>query len=121
MEEILIFGLQLLRDNFTIPTWILLGCILQYLLTLVLRPSLAVLPAFLLISWSIIDALLMTFGLKKDIWAKDVLDFKFSVGYPAVGQRSAVKPASNGPGAVMILGTRSNSPLGMFTPGIMTP
>lgn len=99
------------------PTWILLGCIIQYLLTLGLRPSLAVLPAFLLLSWGFIDALLMAFGIKKNTWANGVIDGKFAAGYPAEGQRSVTKPADNGPGAVMILGTRSNSPLGMFAPG----
>lgn len=62
----------------------------------------------------------MTFGLKKNVWAKDVIDYKTAAGYPTEGQRSAVKPADNGPGAVMILGTRSNSPLGFFAPGMST-
>ena len=61
----------------------------------------------------------MSFGVKKNVWMKDVIDGKISVAYPAEGQRTAVdgQPGDNGPGAVMILGTRSNSPLGMFAPG----
>jgi hypothetical protein len=109
----------LLRDNFRISTWILLGCIIQYLLTLGLRPSLAALPAFLLLGWATIDTLLMSFGLKKNPWYAGVIDGKFAAAYPAEGERSAIaNPADNGPGAVMILGTRSNSPLGMFAPGM---
>lgn len=47
------------------------------------------------------------------------MDGKFSVAYPSKGEKTLVKdqPADNGPGAVMILGTISNSPLGMFAPG----
>ena len=96
-----------------------MGCIVQYLFTLALRPSQAVLPAFLLISWRIIDVLLMTFGLKTNTWATGVIDGKFAATYPGEGQRTAIgKPGNNGPGAVMILGGRSNSPLGMFAPGM---
>jgi hypothetical protein len=112
---------QLLRDNFTISTWILIGCVIQGLLTLTIRPSLAVLPAFLLLTWGIIDALLMSVGLKQNTWMKDVIVGKFSVAYPAQGEARAIQgqPADNGPGAVMILGTRSNSPMGMFAPGTL--
>jgi hypothetical protein len=111
--------LALLRDNFKISTWIMLGCMIQYLLTLGLRPSLAVLPAFLLLCWSIIDTLLAVIGLKTNPWYAGVIDGKFAAAYPAEGERSAIAgPAENGPGAVMILGTRSNSPLGMFAPGM---
>jgi len=80
---------------------------------------LAVFPAFLLISWGIVDALLMNFGLKRNTWMQDVIIGKFSVRYSTEGQGSAIEhqPGDNGPGAVMILGTRSNSPLGIFAEG----
>ena len=112
---------QLLRDNFTISTWILLGCVIQGLLSLTIRPSLAVLPAFLILTWGIIDALLMSVGLKQNTWMKDVIIGKFSVAYPAQGEGRAIQgqPGDNGPGAVMILGARSNSPMGMFAPGML--
>lgn len=50
---------------------------------------------------------------------KGVIDGKWSVGYPSEGETEVVhgKPGDNGPGAVMILGARSNSPLGMFGDG----
>ena len=78
------------------------------------------LPAALLLGLGFADALLMALGVKKDIWFKDVIVGKFSVAYPAEGQGSTVtgRPGDNGPGAVMILGTRSNSALGMFEPGV---
>lgn len=113
---------QLRRDNFTISTWILLGCVIQGLLSLTIRPSLAVLPAFLLLTWGIVDALLMSVGLKQNTWMKDVIVGKFSVAYPDQGEGRAIQgqPGDNGPGAVMILGGRSNSPMGMFAPGMLS-
>lgn len=46
-----------------------------------------------------------------------------TVAYPADGEGSDIQgqPGGNRPGAVMILGTRSNSPLGMFAPGKCCP
>lgn len=111
-------NIVLVRDNFKTPTWICLGCIIQYLLTLCFRPPLAALPALLLVAWSIFDTLLMAFGLKKNTWYDGVIDGRIAAAYPAEGRRTAIaKPANNGPGAIMILGSRSNHPLGIFAPG----
>jgi hypothetical protein len=111
--------LALLRDNFRISTWILLGCIIQYLLTLGLRPSLAALPAFVLVGWGIVDTVLIAKGFKTNPWYAGVIDGKFAAAYPAKDGTPAIAgPAANGPGAIMILGTRSNSPLGLFAPGM---
>lgn len=73
----------------------------------------------LLLGWGIVDTLLMTFGMKKNSQYEGVIDGKWSVGYPGEGDSQVVqgKPSENGPGAVMILGTRSNSPMGMFADG----
>jgi hypothetical protein len=89
------------------------------LLTLTLPRRFAFLPALSLLLWGILDALLMSLGLKRNTWMNDVIVGKFSVAYPTDGQGSAIEgpPGDNGPGAVMILGTRSNSPLGMFAEG----
>src|ERR1700722_407486 len=114
---------QLLRENFTISTWILLGCVVQAFLSLLLPRLFATLPAVLLLAWGMLDALLVYAGLKKNTYMQDVIVGKFSVAYPADGDGSDIQgqPGENGPGAVMILGTRSNSPLGMFAPGKYCP
>ncbi|KIW68960.1 hypothetical protein PV04_04871 [Phialophora macrospora] len=61
----------------------------------------------------------MHFGIKKNVYAEGVIDGKWSIGYPSDGETEIVhgKPGENGPGAVMILGAKSNSPLGMFGDG----
>ena len=111
---------QLLRENFSLSTWILVGCVVQSLLSLVFPRSYVAFPAIVLLGWGIADVFLMHFGLKKNIWYKDVIDGKWSVAYPDPGETEVVhgKPGDNGPGAVMILGTRSNSALGMFADGM---
>jgi len=109
-----------LKDNFHLKTWILLGCVLQSILYFIFPRSYAAFPAIALLAWSFTDALLMHFGLKKDKWYEGVVNSKFSVAYPGPGESDVVrtKPGENGPGAVMILGARSNSPLGMFADGM---
>lgn len=96
-----------------------MGCVVQSGLSLVLPKGLAALPALLLLGWGVLDAMLMSFGLKQNTWMQGVIDGKFSAAFPEPGQGSALegRPGDNGPGAVMILGVRSNSPLGMFAPG----
>ena len=81
--------------------------------------NLALVPALLYLAWGFLDTTLTAAGLKKDIWREAVVDGKFSVAYPSRGESTLVvdDPAENGPGAVMILGTTCNSPLGMFAPG----
>jgi len=111
---------QLLRDNFNLSTWILVGCVIQSLFSFIFPRSYAAFPAILLLGWGIVDAFLMHFGLKKNIWYEGVIDGKWSVAYPGPGETEDVhgKPGDNGPGAVMILGARSNSALGMFDDGM---
>lgn len=65
----------------------------------------------------------MHFGLKRNVYMDGVIDGKWSVGYPSKNETEAVngKPGDNGPGAVLILGTRSNAPMGFFADGMCDP
>lgn len=109
----------MLKDNFSLITWLAMGATLQVLLSLVFPRSYAAFPVLLLLGWSIVDTYLMYFGVKKNVWYDGVIHGKWSVAYPDEGETTVVhgKPGDNGPGAVMILGTRSNSALGMFAYG----
>lgn len=108
----------ILRDNFTLPTWFLLGCLLQYTLTLLLRPSLAILPVLLLLAYSLLNTLLQTLSLTSNPWSTGVIPGRLAAAFPGPDERTAVSgTAQNGPGAIMILGARSHSPVGMFAPG----
>ena len=64
----------------------------------------------------------MKFGYKHNKWMDGVMPGKVSVAYPADsvdGKNASIglKPGENGPGAVMILGAKSNGALGMFEEG----
>ncbi|KIW89596.1 uncharacterized protein Z519_09752 [Cladophialophora bantiana CBS 173.52] len=111
--------LALLKDNFSISTWLLLGGAIQILLSFIFPRSYVAFPVLLILGWNIVDAFLMQFGLKRNVWAEGVIDGKWSVGYPSEGETEVIhgNPGENGPRAVMILGARSNSPMGMFADG----
>ncbi|EXJ60261.1 hypothetical protein A1O7_04413 [Cladophialophora yegresii CBS 114405] len=111
--------IAILRDSFSVSTWLLLGGALQVLLSFLFPRSYLAIPIVGILGWRIADAYLMHFGIKKNVWAEGVIKGKWSVGYPSDGETEIVhgKPGDNGPGAVMILGAKSNSPLGMFADG----
>lgn len=110
---------QLLREHYNLSTWILLGCVIQSGLSFIFPRSYAAFPAILLFGWGIVDVLLMHFGLKHNVYGDGVIDGKWSVAYPSQKETEAVngKPGDHGPGAVMILAVRTNSPMGFFADG----
>ena len=109
----------MIREHFSLSTWILLGCLIQAGLSFIFPRSYAAFPAILLLGWGIVDGFLMHFGLKHDVYLDGVINGKWSVAYPAEGETEVIrgKPGDNGPGAVMILGARSNAPMGLFADG----
>ncbi|KIX95309.1 uncharacterized protein Z520_08826 [Fonsecaea multimorphosa CBS 102226] len=113
------FEIALLKDNFSISTWLLMGGAIQLLLSFVFPRSYIAFPVLAILAWNIGDAFMMHFGLKKNVWSEGVIDGKWSVAYPSEGATEVVRgnPSENGPRAVMILGARSNSPMGMFADG----
>jgi hypothetical protein len=70
------------------------------------------------------DSVLISLGLKHNRWKNGVIHGKVSVAYPptaddhASKEASDIQPSLNGPGAVMILGAKSNGPFGMFQEGL---
>lgn len=76
----------LIRDNFTTSTWLLIGATLQTsLLLLPIRPSYALAPAVLLLSYRFINNLLICFGLKQNPYMDGV----------TIGKRSAIYPSAS--------------------------
>lgn len=110
----------LIRDQFTIQTWLTFGAAIQGLLLLLpIRPVYAIAPAFLLLLAKAIDTLMITFNLKPNSYIAKVLDTKFSALIPnsdgtfgkKEGQESADKVT------ILLLGFRINHPLGPLAPG----
>ena len=72
-----------LRDNFKTSTWLLIGaCIQCLLLALPIRPSYALLPAVLVLSYRFITGLLMCFGIIKHPYADGVIPGKSCTAMP---------------------------------------
>lgn len=106
---------QLIRDQFTISTWLCIGALFQSGLFMIIG-RLALLPAVVVLLYRILDTYAMTVGFKEDIYMKDIIQNKFSAQIPDEVGQYGPKPADK-PITVFIIGTRSNHPLGMLAPG----
>lgn len=103
-----------ISHNLSLPTLLGIGAVSQTLLILLLPTRYAVLPAFLYLIFTTIDTALITYNIKPNPYLQDVQP----------GRRTALVPSEDGheivPGgqkvAVLILGAKSNHPLGIFAP-----
>jgi hypothetical protein len=125
--------IQVLRNNFSIGTWIALGSVLQGVASLLLPRRYALVPAVSLLAFRLLRAGLMCLGLVPNPHMDKVFLGKFTSLIPG-RDGSPPKRGSDQEVAVMILATRSNqcvaprtpkqfhrtkisSPLGIFAPG----
>ena len=108
--------IQIVRDNFTIPTWLMMGALIQGLLCLLpYRNSALVAPVVLVLTYQIVRTVLISFGVLHNPYMDGVIDGR-TVPVFATEKGTREKPADQGVCAIM-LAVRSNSPLGMFAPG----
>lgn len=106
---------QLIRDQFTISTWLCLGAIAQGPLYF-LFGRLAFLPAFALILYRVLDNYAQTTGWKRNTYMDDTLKQKFSAQFPDEEGNYGNQPCNTGV-VVLMIGTRCNHPLGLLAPG----
>ncbi|KAF2670082.1 hypothetical protein BT63DRAFT_424047 [Microthyrium microscopicum] len=104
-----------LKDNFTITTWLALGATLNGLLFLSIGRIALIIPVVLLLAKTT-DALLMVYGLKRNSWANNVINTKFSAQIPEDDGTYGPTSASSGV-TVLLIGARSNHPMGILAPG----
>jgi hypothetical protein len=102
--------------DLTLSTWLLLGAALQSLLILLpIRPTYTILPAFLLLSYKIVDHLLIAPSLRRNRYLDGTCCTKFTARYPA-GSEGEKKEKI----AVVLLAARINqyvlSPLPLPSP-----
>jgi len=107
--------LQLVNENFSLSTWLLLGACFQASIALIVQNKYyAFLPAVLILSARIINAVMIHFKIKPNPYLEKVV-FK---------KAAAVVPDGNGNFtgagqekiAVLLLGAKSNHPFGAFAP-----
>lgn len=77
---------------------------------------LSLVPAVAVLLYRTLDTYAMVIGFKENIYMKDVIQQKFSAQIPDELGDHGSKPA-DAPVTVLIIGTRSNHPLGMLAPG----
>ena len=111
-------GLPILRDQLSLSTWLALGALLQTPLYFLLG-RIAFLPAALLLAYRALDAYAQATGWKRNTYMDGVLTKKFSAQFPDEEGEYGSQPCNTGV-VVLLIGTRSNHPLGMLAPGFKT-
>ena len=106
---------QMLRDNFSLETWLAIGATIQGLAFLV-AGRLALVPAVAYIIYHTLDAYAMSTGWKRNRYMDNVVMKKFSAAFPDENGHQTNKPA-NDDVVVFLIGTRCNHPLGLLAPG----
>jgi hypothetical protein len=97
----------MIRDSFTITTWLAIGAVIQGLLVVLVRPTYAVAPAASFLLYKLSRTILQTFGILRNPYMDDVLLGKFSAQFgDAAGE--APTESSQNQIAVILLGSRSN-------------
>ena len=102
---------NLVRDQFTLGTWLLLGAAAQSLLILLpLRSTYVVAPAFALLILQLLDTILVSMGWKRNSYLDGTNGTQVTVLLPQLdGSFSARAPNSDsGKVAVLLLGFRTN-------------
>ncbi|OJD14209.1 hypothetical protein AJ78_05423 [Emergomyces pasteurianus Ep9510] len=103
-----------LRDNFTISTWLLIGGLLQGV-AVALLGYLTLLPAAVVITYRVGDNILMIWGWKKNRYLSGVFFNKFTAQVPRSDGSFGSTPAASSL-VVFLIGSKCNHPLGAFDP-----
>ncbi|KAF4550981.1 Hypothetical protein D9617_15g043350 [Elsinoe fawcettii] len=106
---------SMIRAQFNIETWLILGAVGQSLLTLLLPIRLALLPAALFLLLKIASAYATKFSLLPNPHTQGTITTKFSAQLPSSTGDFGSTPARDSL-AVFLIGARNNSPLGIMNP-----
>lgn len=108
---------ELIHSNFSLTTWLLTGAILQSTLTILLPSNpYALLPALLLLTARILNALLIHCSILPNPYLKDVLPGKTTALLPSPQGDLSLAASRQQKIAVCLLGAKSNHPFGVLAP-----
>ncbi|KAJ5591625.1 uncharacterized protein N7459_001994 [Penicillium hispanicum] len=113
-----ISAINILKEQFSLSTWILLGAVIQGVVVLMVPLFYAVLPAMVIISYRVVDVLLMTAGITRNRFLDGVIMGKFTGQIPNREGVYANQPSDENVVAFQLI-TRLNHPLGVFSPGAL--
>ncbi|PGH35986.1 hypothetical protein GX50_01156 [[Emmonsia] crescens] len=103
-----------IRDNFTISTWLLIGGLFQGM-AVALLGYLTLLPTAAVIAYRVGDNLAMARGWKRNRYLSGVLLNRFTAQVPRSDGSFGSTPAERSV-VVFIIGSKCNHPLGLFDP-----
>ncbi|KAK4543563.1 hypothetical protein LTR36_005458 [Oleoguttula mirabilis] len=106
---------NILRDQFSITTWLALGAAAQAGLFL-LAGRLALAPAVAILLYRTFTAYAMSVGWLRNTYMDGVLPNKFTAQFPDAAGRYGATPAASDV-VVFLIGARCNHPLGLLAPG----
>lgn len=106
---------NIIRDQLTISTWLLLGGLAQAPLYYIFG-RLAFLPTILILAYRVLDAYAQATGWKRNTYMDGILLKKFSAQFPDAEGEYGAQPARDGV-VVLLIGTRCNHPMGLLAPG----
>ncbi|KAL3469287.1 hypothetical protein BJX99DRAFT_241603 [Aspergillus californicus] len=104
-----------LINNFQFSTWLLAAACVQGLLTWLFPTAFTFIPALLILLYRALDVFLIMYGFRSNPYMHDVIKQKFSAQVPdddgSFGERPSRKTV-----VVLLLGSKSNHPLGILAP-----
>lgn len=107
--------LQLLGNNFSLITLLLVGACLQSVLVLTIRDArYALLPAFIFLLARFINSMLIHYKIKPNPYLKDVIYPRATTVFP--NEDGELDVSKKPKVAILLLGAKSNHPFGVFSP-----
>ncbi|KAL2819566.1 hypothetical protein BDW59DRAFT_174794 [Aspergillus cavernicola] len=110
--------LTLLFNNFQFSSWLLAAAVLQGLLTWLFPTAWTFIPAVIILGYRALDVLLIMLGYRSNPYMEGVITQKFSAQFPDANGDFGDKP-SRKTVVVLLLGSKSNHPLGILYPGYL--
>ncbi|KAK7911927.1 hypothetical protein PG985_014408 [Apiospora marii] len=107
---------SLIRDSFTISTWLAMGAAVQCLLAACLPLQFALLPAPALLLCRLVKTALMSAGLIEHGLDEGVIRGKYTAQVPGPDGALPQSPSENGV-CLLMLAARTSHPMGAFSPG----
>ncbi|KAL3466917.1 hypothetical protein BJX64DRAFT_249255 [Aspergillus heterothallicus] len=107
--------ITLLANNFQFTTWLLAAALIQGIFTWLFPTIFSFVPALLILLYRILDVFLILYGVKPNPYMEGVIQKKFSAQIPFEDGSFGDRP-SRDKVTVLMLGSKSNHPLGIFNP-----
>lgn len=107
----------MLRMQFSVSTWLLLGALLQSLIVLIIPRFYAILPSLLILGARLADTMAITYGWKKNHYLDEAILHRTSPQIPDENG-DFHEEASQEKVTVFMLGAKVNHPLGIFAPNM---